>query len=1374
MSAVLPKKPLGFRPKKVANATVAKEVPAELKTAHAAPPSTDTMTPLPSAKPVSIAPAKRVPLGGAGGPPSYSLAPTATATAKPKKAPSAKKPSVARPTPAPKAVAIEAKPHADRLTTYLEDVAYPTPEATGDDDNAIEEYAEQMEKMEKGRERIERRVRREDALQAYRTAQDAYETQNHYLLDTAVFMPATRRAFYPFIQTSYASIFGLPPRDPDAEVDPLACQKLMDAGKQAVETFLYQRFVKEYIRQASPYRGILIYHGLGSGKTCSSIAAAEALYGVANKKIIVMTPFSLRANFIREVTFCGFRHFSLNNHWVQITAEYDEDRTAWRFHLHHRLYAESVLSLSEKYLNALVAVDAPPDNEITPTIWIPNFTKAPNYDTLSPTERDQIRNQINESINNRIQFINYNGVRAQVLKDWACEAIETGKTIFDDAVIVIDEVHNLIRLMQGAIDPFLKTRPGRKRKIEAEPVQPGTWKPKLCTRGENYNRAFLFYRLLCGAKNTKIVGLSGTPIINFPEELGILSNVLGGYIDSFSIVVPGLTDATKRQLTKLMDADPRTDLVHIKGTSGAGTEIVVSIFQEGYVKVLNEAGEFQGVKYEQTAQESIQEIYARIKTAVRTAIPTIRLPDEATYTSYPRLPPDDETFRGTFISQATNGVMNEVLLKKRLTGLISYYKGSKEEFMPKVIEDTLERCVMSEYMLEKYIEARNAEIKKEMQKEKGEPADLFALVEMFAKSKNPSSYRFRSRAICNFVFPKSIQRPFPEDTDKIDMETKAIEEIDMGDRMPAGGDDAYTIADQIELEGQLEEDRRAAMEAAAEDDAVTAEMPPAPAGGAGAVAAMAGEVIGDALAATGDVLAGAAEGAADAASAVAGAIQSILPGAEVAPVEAVNPGQLKQFGGADGDSNSNSDSSPESVDATVLAPTAQPVAERPLTYEELIARAMSQLRANRLNYLRLDADAPQKRLEYYSPKLASILRRIAASPGPALVYSQFKTVEGLGVLGISLEANAYEEIKLSGRPDVISEMRLSPETIASIKKGPRGANRYITFSGEGTKEQRAVTLAIFNGNFAALPRNIASVFEEYDATVEDKTQTYAALANRHGEICKVIGITGAGAEGISLKCVRQVHIMEPYWNMVRLDQVKGRAIRICSHADLPPEERNVSIYTYVSVFSAEQIASTGATSAIRVDHTILLRDQNMTSDENVYQVSSRKQSINEALLKVMKEAAVDCRMNSADNESDLSCFVTDTTNPNTPMFFPDLATDRTETAATLAAAPAPATATATAGEASAISSAALAPAGKRPAPPVLAQTITIGKAGGEKTTYILRKKSDDAINEYYLLPLNSVQLTRPIAVGEIKQSFVDGKFSGLKMYPEGATVELDA
>jgi len=39
----------------------------------------------------------------------------------------------------------------------------------------------------------------------------------------------------------------------------------------------HQQIVKDYINQYTPYRGVLLYHGLGSGKTCSSIGIAEGL-----------------------------------------------------------------------------------------------------------------------------------------------------------------------------------------------------------------------------------------------------------------------------------------------------------------------------------------------------------------------------------------------------------------------------------------------------------------------------------------------------------------------------------------------------------------------------------------------------------------------------------------------------------------------------------------------------------------------------------------------------------------------------------------------------------------------------------------------------------------------------------------------------------------------------------------------------------------------------------------------------------------------------------------------------------------------------------------------------------------------------------------
>ena len=69
------------------------------------------------------------------------------------------------------------------------------------------------------------------------------------------------------------------------------------------ELLTHQKIVRDYLNLYTPYRGLLLYHGLGSGKTCSSIAVAEGMK--TEKKVIVMTPASLRRNFIEQLKECG-------------------------------------------------------------------------------------------------------------------------------------------------------------------------------------------------------------------------------------------------------------------------------------------------------------------------------------------------------------------------------------------------------------------------------------------------------------------------------------------------------------------------------------------------------------------------------------------------------------------------------------------------------------------------------------------------------------------------------------------------------------------------------------------------------------------------------------------------------------------------------------------------------------------------------------------------------------------------------------------------------------------------------------------------------------------------------------------------------------
>ena len=62
----------------------------------------------------------------------------------------------------------------------------------------------------------------------------------------------------------------------------------------------FQKLVQNYLALNTPYRGLLVYHGLGTGKTATAISLAEGLSG--QMRINTLLPASLEANFISEIT----------------------------------------------------------------------------------------------------------------------------------------------------------------------------------------------------------------------------------------------------------------------------------------------------------------------------------------------------------------------------------------------------------------------------------------------------------------------------------------------------------------------------------------------------------------------------------------------------------------------------------------------------------------------------------------------------------------------------------------------------------------------------------------------------------------------------------------------------------------------------------------------------------------------------------------------------------------------------------------------------------------------------------------------------------------------------------------------------------------
>ena len=473
------------------------------------------------------------------------------------------------------------------------------------------------------------------------------EKQNPYEGNEKSFAPADRKGFIKFIQTRYSN-FALP-RPLTKEINPNACNEMV------LQTYKYQAFIREYMREASPYRGVLVYHGLGSGKTCTSIAASEALYG-SGKKIIIMTPIALKENFLNELMFCGFRHFHLTNKWISFSLTPVVVT-----------FAKTQIGLPESYIKRLEK------GEVSKRLlWVPDLSvpeSEANFKALESWQQAMIKEQIYEMLQNKFTFIGYTGSSKKFLKD----LVINKPTFFDDAVIIIDEIHNLTRLMAGKIDKYLvppkRAQTAFQQKDSAyEPVSVENWKPKFTDDSDKYTRAILFYRLLIQAKNSKIIALSGTPIVNTPLEIGILANILHGY---FHAVTDTMTGDIERAKT-LLEQHPRVNYFSVKKKDTGGIDLFFTKLDDGYVKYFN-TDILEGLIYDENANETIEAIYADITLLFEKA--GLTLGGKPEYSALPLLPPTYEAFNESFVNTDTLSLRNPITFKKRISGLISYYKG---------------------------------------------------------------------------------------------------------------------------------------------------------------------------------------------------------------------------------------------------------------------------------------------------------------------------------------------------------------------------------------------------------------------------------------------------------------------------------------------------------------------------------------------------------------------------------------------------------------------------------------------------------------------------------------------------------------------------
>ena len=211
---------------------------------------------------------------------------------------------------------------------------------------------------------------------------------------------------------------------------------------------------------------------------------------------------------------------------------------------------------------------------------------------------------------------------------------------------------------------------------------------------------------------------------------------------------------------------------------------------------------------------------------------------------------------------------------------------------------------------------------------------------------------------------------------------------------------------------------------------------------------------------------------------------------------------------------------------------------------------------------------------------------------------------------------------------------------------------YALYTGTETAEEKEIIRNIYNSNWTAVPNTIVTELSTISTN------------NLYGEIIKILMITASGAEGISLKNTRYVHIIEPYWHPVRTEQVIGRARRICSHQDLPPELRTVNVFLYLMTFTKEQMAGDGAIELKLNDVSKFDETVPVTSDETLYEISTIKERISQQLLTSVKESSMDCTVyNKPGTKDSVKCFSFGKSSPSTFSYKPSISNEEVDTVA---------------------------------------------------------------------------------------------------------------
>lgn len=246
-----------------------------------------------------------------------------------------------------------------------------------------------------------------------------------------------------------------------------------------------QRLAAALVHPKSPLRGVVLVHAVGTGKTCAA-AMATGAFVRSRRKVVVMTPASLRGNFEREMRNprCPGAPgaVSARGRWV-VARKLSDVRERMRGVMQLLVPGAIPASLADPDAGRLQeVVGRPPDEErvarVAAAVWA--------------------------AMEDAVEFVSYNGLSRSAAAPLSTAAY------YEDGLVVIDEAHNFV----------------------------------LSARGDDAVLARVYEAIM--AARCRVVLLTATPVLNRSADVASLLNLARGDLTTY--VVPGATPDTMQAL----------------------------------------------------------------------------------------------------------------------------------------------------------------------------------------------------------------------------------------------------------------------------------------------------------------------------------------------------------------------------------------------------------------------------------------------------------------------------------------------------------------------------------------------------------------------------------------------------------------------------------------------------------------------------------------------------------------------------------------------------------------------------------------------------------------------------------------------------------